>query len=130
LPALPTRHSSNLPNYTLHTTTSTTADITPRILTVSAHGMNKVYDGTQTATVALTDDRVSGDVFTDSYTSASFVNKHVGTGKAVSVSGISLSGTDAGNYTFNTTASTTANITARVLTVRATGVHKVYDGTT
>jgi len=34
----------------------------------------------------------------------------VGTGKAVSVSGIGLSGTDAGNYTFNTTASHHANI--------------------
>src|SRR5207247_7591418 len=76
------------------------------------------------------DDRVSGDVFTDSYTSASFADKNVGNGKTVSVSGISISGTDAGNYTFNATASTTANITKRALTVSATGVNKVYDGTT
>src|SRR5207248_67694 len=89
----------------------------------------KVYDGTTAATVTLSDDRISGDVVTDSYTSASFANKNVGTGKTVSVSGISISGTDAGNYTFNTTASTTADITARALTVSATGVNKVYDGT-
>jgi len=52
----------------------------------------------------------------------------VGTGKPVSVSGISISGTDAGNYTFNTTASATANITAKSLTVSASGINKVYDG--
>src|SRR5439155_24266242 len=99
-------------------------------LTVSATGVNKVYDGTTTATVTLSDNRVSGDAVTDSYTSASFADKNVGTGKAVSVSGISISGTDAGNYIFNTTASTTADITKRALTVSATGVNKVYDGTT
>src|SRR5207244_466114 len=91
---------------------------------------NKVYDGTATATVTLSDNRVAGDVFTDSFTTATFNNKNVGTGKTVSVSGISISGTDAGNYTFNTTASTTANITARALTVSATADNKVYDGTT
>jgi hypothetical protein len=117
-------------NYTFNTTASTTADITARALTITAHGVNKVYDGTTSAAVTLTDDRVSGDVFTDSYTSASFSNKNVGTGKTVSVSGISIAGADAGNYTFNTTASTTADITARVLTISAHGVNKVYDGTT
>jgi hypothetical protein len=35
------------------------------------------------------------------------------------VSAISISRTDAGNYTFNTTASTTANIARRTLTVTA-----------
>jgi len=32
--------------------------------------------------------------------------------------------------TFNTTASTTADITARALTIGATGVNKIYDGST
>src|SRR2546425_7284692 len=117
-------------NYTFNTTASTTADITARPLTVSAAGVNKLYDGTTTATVTLSDDRVSGDVFTDSYTAASFASKTVGTGKPVSVSAISISGTDAGDYTFNTTASATADITARPLTVSATGVTKIYDGAT
>ena len=44
--------------------------------------------------------------------------------------GSRISGADAGNYTFNTTATTTADITAAALTVTATGVNKVYDGTT
>jgi hypothetical protein len=112
-------------NYTL-TQPTATADITARPLAVSASGVNKVYDGTTSATVTLSDNRVSGDVLNTSYTSASFDNKNVGTGKAVSVTGISISGTDAGNYTANTTASTTANITARPITVSADPQTKVY----
>ena len=46
------------------------------------------------------------------------------------MSGISISGADAANYAANTTTTTTANITTRSLTVTATGVNKVYDGTT
>src|SRR5207249_10233950 len=113
-----------------HTTASTTADITARPLLHDAPPIYKTYDGATTATVTLSDNRASGDVLTDSYTTASFATKNVGVGKTVSVSGISISGTDAGNYTFNTTASTTADITPRALTVPATGVNKVYDGTT
>src|SRR5207253_3239239 len=120
---------SDARNYTIATTTTATADITARALTVSATGVNKVYDGTDAATVTLSDDRVAGDNLTTAYTSATFNNRNVGTTKPVSVSGISISGADSGNYTFNTTASTTADITARALTVSATGVNKVYDGT-
>src|SRR5579884_2333395 len=116
-------------NYTFNTTTTTTANITARPLTITAAGVNKVYDGTATATVTLSDNRIAGDAFTDSYTTAAFTNKNAGTGKTVNVSGISISGADAGNYTFNTTATTTADITQRPLTVTATGVDKVYDGT-
>src|SRR5205823_230555 len=115
-------------NYTFNTTASTTADITALGLTVSATGVNQVYDGNTAATVTLADDRVAGDVDSDSYSSASFADKNVANGKPVSVTGISISGTDAGNYTFNTTASTTADVTARALTVSATGIGKVYDG--
>src|SRR5439155_25762905 len=76
------------------------------------------------------DDRVSGDVFTTSYTSAAFGDKNAGTGKTVNVSGISISGTDAGNYSFNATASTTANISTRPITVTAATDSKEYNGTT
>ncbi len=89
--------------------------------------MNKVYDGTTAATVTLSDDRVSGDVLTTSYANASFADKNVGTAKAVSVSGISISGTDAGNYTVNMTASTTATITARPITVTADAKSKLLN---
>ena len=117
-------------NYTLtNTTATTTANITPRPLTVTATGVNRTYDGTTAATVNLLDNRVAGDVLTDSYTTASFGDKNVGNGKAVSVTGIGITGTDAGNYALlNTSATTTANITLRPLTVTATGVNKAYDG--
>ena len=119
-------------NYQLASTSAaTTADITARTLTVSATSVNKVYDGTIAATVTLSDNRVTGDALTASYTAAVFADKNVGTGKTVSVSGISVTGTEAGNYAVNTTtASTAADITARSLTVSAVGVNKAYDGTT
>src|SRR5207247_1273387 len=134
-------------DYTFNTTATTTADITAsshpshtpapqtaltttRTLHLTATGVNKIYDGTTTATATLSDDRVAGDVFGGSYTLASFADKNVGTAKTVSVSGISISGTDSANYAFNTSASTSADITARTLHVSATGLSNVYDGTT
>ncbi len=119
-------------NYTVvDSTTSTTANIAPRTLAVSATGVNKVYDSMTVATVTLADSPLPGDQVTAGYASAAFADKNVGTGKAVSVTGISLSGSDAADYTLtSTTANTTANITPRTLTVSATGLNRVYDGTT
>src|SRR5581483_6730776 len=117
-------------NYTFNATAAATADITARALTVSATGVNKVYDGTPAATVTLSDNRVAGDVFTAGYTAATFSDKNVGTGKTVTVSGISISGTDAGNYTVTATAGTTANITALTITGSVTADSKTYDATT
>jgi hypothetical protein len=117
-------------NYTFNDTAATTADITARQLNITATGVSKVYDGTTAATVTLSDDKVDGDDVVTAYAMATFDTKHVGTGKPVSVTGISISGADAGNYTFNDTATTTADIAARPLTISATGINKVYDGTT
>jgi YDG domain/MBG domain (YGX type) len=114
-------------NYSLSSNTATTtANITPKELTVSATGVNKTYDGNSDATVTLSTDELTGDDVTANYTSASFANKNVGTGKAVSVNGISVTGTDAGNYTFNTTASTTATIAQRPITVTAEAKSKLF----
>ena len=117
-------------NYTVNTTTTTTANITQKALTVTATASDKVYDGTTTASVTLADNRVNGDVLAAANTTATFSDKNVDTSKTVTVAGISISGTDAGNYTVNTTTTTTANITQRSLTVTATGINQVYDGTT
>jgi filamentous hemagglutinin family protein len=119
-------------NYTLSATAaSTTAAITPRALAASATGIDKVYDGQTAATVTLGDNRVSGDVLTLTSTGAAFADKNAGGGKAVSVSGIALSGTDAANYSLsNTTASTSATIAQRMLNASATASGKVYDGQT
>jgi hypothetical protein len=66
-----------------------------------------------------------------SYGGAAFASKHAGPGKSVSVSGISISGADAGNYQLlSASAATTAEIFKRQLTVSAVADTKVYDGTT
>ena len=109
-----TLSGANAANYTVNATASTTANITQRSLTVTATGVNKVADGTTAATVALSDNRVAGDVITASYTAASFASASVASNVAISVTGITISGADAANYTSNTTASTTANISADV----------------
>lgn len=116
-------------NYSLAATTATTsADISARTLTVAYSGVNKIYDGNRNATLARTDDRVSGDVLTFSQ-SALFDDKYVGTNKAVTITGASLGGTDAGNYILaSTTGSTHANITPKPLRVYYTAANKVYDG--
>ncbi len=81
------------------------------ILTVTATGIDKVYDGTTSASITLADNRLPGDSITVSYGSAAFLTADVGTGKTVNVTGISISGPDAGKYILgNTTATTTANI--------------------
>jgi len=73
---------------------------------------------------------VSGDVFTDSYGAAAFTNKNAGIGKSISVTGITVNGTDAGNYVINTTATATANITQLAVSGTITASNKPYDGTT
>ena len=104
-------------NYTVTTVPKALGEIDQAPLTITA------------ATVTLSDNRFTNDVFTDSYTGATFANKNAATGKTVSVTGISISGIDAGNYTFNTTATTTAAITSAPLTITAIPNSKVYDGT-
>ena len=118
-------------NYVLNANAgSTTADIAARALNVSFNGVNKIYDGTTGAQVGFGDDRVQGDVLTVAG-SAAFGNKNAGTGKAVNVSNVGVSGTDAGNYVLNANAgSTTADIAARTLNVSLNGINKTYDGTT
>jgi type VI protein secretion system component Hcp len=106
---------------------SSAENVAPRNLTVSAAALDKVYDGTTSADVSLTDDRVAGDQLTVTDTGAAFSDVNVGMGKTVTVSGIAISGQDAGNYTITaTTASATASITARPITITASPESKVY----
>jgi len=101
--------------------TTTTADITKRDLNVTATGHDKVYGWHNDCDVTFSTDKVSGDDVT-AKRQRQLRQKNVGSNKPVTVTGISLSGADAGNYNLvSTTASTTANITARDLTVTASG---------
>jgi len=122
-------------NYLL-TTPAPTASIAPAVLTVTGlTASDKVYDGTTVATLVISSPAlvgvVSGEDVTLNSTSAkgAFSTKDVGTGLAVTVSGLLLSGADAGNYVL-TAPMPTANITPAALTVSGLAANnKVYDGT-
>ncbi|MCK9422822.1 MAG: YDG domain-containing protein, partial [Bacteroidales bacterium] len=125
-------------NYTLTQPTGLTANITAIALTVTGiTANNKPYDGNTTATLTTTGYSLVGIISPDvvtldagSYT-ANFDTKEVGNAKPVTVSGLALSGADAGNYTLTQPTGMTANITAIALTVTGiTANNKPYDGTT
>jgi len=67
--------------------------------------------------------------FNNGSADAVFTDKNVGAGKTVTISGLTIGGADAGNYSL-TQPTTTANITARDITVKAINSSKTYDGTT
>jgi hypothetical protein len=103
-----------------------TANITARGLTVTANASNKTYDGATAATVTFATNALAGDVVTVSYASANFDTKNVGVNKTVTVTGISIGGAGAGNYTLlNASAIDTANITAKGVTVTAVNKTKI-----
>ena len=79
---------------------------------------NKVYDATTAATLSGTAGvtALGNDVVTVNGTgSGAFTDKNVGIGKAVTVSGYTLSGGDAANYSVVQPSGVTANITAASL---------------
>jgi len=130
-------------NYTV-TAAGTTADITPKAINASGlSGADKVYDSTTaaslTGTAVLSDGGANDsdgkyytgdDIGVSGTLSGTFDNKNVGTDKAITVSGASLTGTDAGNYTV-TAAGTTADITPKAINASGlSGADKVYDSTT
>lgn len=115
-------------NYTL-TQPPASANISVAALTVSVVAADKVYDGTTTASVTLSDNRIAGDSLSDSYLTAAFGDKNVGNGKTVNVSGISVTGVDASNYTANAAATATAAITPATLTGTAADQVRFYGQT-
>lgn len=112
-------------NYVLSATTAA-ADITPRALTVIATGVDKLYDGTTAATVTLSDDRLAGDSLAVSYATAVFTDASAGLNKRVQVTGISLAGNDAGNYSASAFATTTTSINQAALSVAAGNFSRTY----
>ena len=125
-------------NYTLSQPSGLTANITAKNLTISGAAANsKQYDGNNSATVNFTGASLVGVIAFDvvsinsSGYSATFNNKNVGTAKAVTVTGVALSGADAGNYTVSQPSGLTADITAKNLTISgAIANNKQYDGNT
>ena len=103
-------------------------DITAISATGSVAVDNKVYDGNTTATIKnrSLNNIISGDNVSYIGGTASFDTKDVGTGKIVSISELTLSGADAGNYIVNNTATTTANIATLPITITANTQTKTY----
>ncbi len=105
-------------------------------LTVSGiTASNKIYDAKTTATInvsnAVLSAALSGDnvILNTSAAKGVFASKNAGAAKVVTISGLTISGTNAANYSL-TQPATTANIAAANIAVTAKGVNKVYDGTT
>ena len=124
-------------NYSVTQPTGLTGNITAITLTISGlTGDNKVYDRNTTATLSGTPSLVGvlaadvSNVILGGSPSSSFATSAVGTGKTITTTGYSISGSAAGNYTLTQPAAT-ANITAKALTVTgATASSKTYDATT
>lgn len=112
--------------------------ITPKPIGITVSANNKVYDGTTVATgsVTLTPAPLSRDtvVLNTASIAYNFSDKHAGTGKTVTASGISVnSGASTGQYNYSISwanNTTTANITRKDLTVVMSSSGKTFDSTT
>lgn len=113
---------------------SLVATITPKPISVATvAALDKVYDGSAVATLGggTLSGVIEGDTVDLAGMSGSFADRHAGSGKTVTVSGFTLTGSEAGNYSLSTTsATTTASITPRALSAVGTAADKVYDGST
>ncbi|MCX6257387.1 MAG: YDG domain-containing protein [Bacteroidia bacterium] len=110
-----------------------------RTLTVSAKTITgsftvdptKIYDGGTVANVLTRS--LTGVIFPDDVSltggTANYDTKNVGTGKTVTLTGMSLTGADEGNYSLTTPVTTTADITQLDITGSFTvDASKIYDG--
>ena len=120
--------------YTL-TQPTLSADITAKGLTITGiTGSDKVYDdttaATATGTFTLNGVESGDDVILGGTPVFTFASANVGTGITINTTGLTISGTDIGNYTL-TQPTLSGDITAKELTITGiTGDNKVYDGTT
>src|SRR3970282_1162389 len=122
-------------NYTVSQPSGLSADITAKNLTITgAVAQNKEYNGSNAATVDFTSAVLVGVVAPDAVTidstgyAATFADEDVGTW-AVTVTGVTLGGADAGNYTVSQPSGLSADITAKNLTITgAVAQNKEYNG--
>ena len=128
-------------NYSLSSTSlsDTVGSITRASLNAALTGtVGKVYDGNTSASVASANFSLSGlvnigDDVHVAATTGTYGSADVGSGIGVLVSGLTLTGTKAGNYSLSTTSlsDTVGTITRASLNAALTGtVGKVYDGNT
>jgi hypothetical protein len=100
-------------NYTVNTTATTTASITKRGLTPTVNAADKIYDGNTLATITACnlDAVIPSDSVSCAAAAANFDTPAAGHNKPVTATGISHSGSSAGDYQLlTTTAATVASI--------------------
>ncbi len=112
-------------NYSLGTVSSDTADIFKKTITGALTASNKTYDGATTAsgTIGLTG-VVTGDTVSAAGVYA-FADRNAGAGKTVTVSGATLAGLDAANYSLSGVSAGLADILRRSVTVSADDTFKI-----
>ncbi len=123
-------------NYNTLSTVDTSVSVTKANLNVTGlTASSKVYNATTAETLGGTA-AITGKLLGDAVTlggaaSGSFVNKDVGTAKAVTVTGNTISGADVGNYNLVQQTGLTAAITKAKMNVTGlTASSKVYNATT
>lgn len=136
--AVTTGNATDVGNYKV-TTANGTLTISKKDVTISGiTAKNKVYDGNTTATLVYTGviftGKLDGENLTVSAT-GTFADKTAGTGKTVTISGLTLGGSGAGNYAPAASGqqeTTTADITVKEVTATGTitAKNKEYDGKT
>jgi hypothetical protein len=118
-------------NYAVAYADNTTSTINKASLTLGTSDVVKTYDGSTSATGALTS---TGLATGDSVSGASFAftSKNAGTGnKTVTTSGATVNdGNSGNNYTVAYADNTTSTINKASLTLTTSDVVKTYDGTT
>ena len=124
-------------NYSVTLAGNTASTINQKALTLGGiTASNKTYDGTTSATLNTAGVTFSGLVGGDTVTLGgagvgNFADKNVGTGKTVTVSGYTLGGADAANYSVGQPTGLTADITPASISVSGiTAANKTYDGST
>ncbi|MEP6739248.1 MAG: YDG domain-containing protein [Caldimonas sp.] len=124
--------------YVAGTPGNAVSQITAKPITaIGIDGVDRVYDATtvvglNTGAGSLVG-AIAGDIVSLNFGAASGTigNKNVGVNKPVTVGGLALSGTDAGNYTVTDASAATATITAKPITsIGFAGIDRVYNGTT
>ncbi|WP_186424489.1 S-layer family protein [Pannonibacter sp. I15F10I1] len=116
---------------------STAATITPKALTLTGvSGLTRIYDGTTAVALDLTGAQLSGIILGDDVSLATalglYADKNAGTGKLITVSGLTLGGMAAGNYTVSITPGTvTGDVTQAVISSIGgiAALNKTADGT-
>ncbi len=121
-------------NYSLSFGTQSSSISKADLLVTGITAVNKVYDATRTANLSgtTTVNPLGNEVVGVTGTGVGqFIDKNVGSAKTIIVTGFTLTGSDAGNYSVVQPNNVTADITHAALTISGISAQdKVYDAST